>query len=99
MKIKTGDKVIILSGKEKGKTGTVYKAFPRRDEVVIEGMNTATKHQKNRRIKSQGQVVEVPMPIHISNVALVEGEKPVRAGFKLENDKKVRISRQSGKII
>ena len=99
MKIKKGDNVMVIAGKEKGKTGTVTQTLPKSDQVIIDGMNMATRHQKNRRARSQGQIIEKPMPIHVSNVSLVEGKKPVRAGYKVEDGKKVRISRASGKTI
>lgn len=87
---------MVIAGKDKGKTGTVLRALPTLDEVIIEGVNVATRHQKNRRVRSTGQIVEKSMPIHISNVALVEGKTPVRVGYKMEDGKKVRVSRASG---
>ncbi len=99
MKIKKGDNVIVIAGKDKGKTGTVLRALPVTDQVIIEGVNVATRHQKNRRMRSQGQIIEMSVPIHVSNVALVEGKKAVRTGYKTEDGKKVRVSRASGKKI
>lgn len=99
MKIKKGDNVIVLSGKDKGKTGKVEKALPKTSMVVVEGVNIATKHQKNRRTRSQGQVLKVSVPVHVSNVALVDDKKPVRVGYKIEDGKKVRVSRKTGKAI
>lgn len=103
MKIKKGDSVIVIAGKDKGKTGTVLETFPKKDQVLIDGINVVTRHQKNRRMRSQGQIIEKSMPIHVSNVSLLEGKKPVRVGYKVEKDgdqiKKTRISRASGKAI
>jgi large subunit ribosomal protein L24 len=103
MKIKKGDTVVVRTGKEKGKTGVVEATFAKHDQVLVAGINIVTKHQRNRRTRSQGQIIERPMPIHVSNVALVEGGKPVRVGYKVEGEgekaKKVRISRASGKAI
>lgn len=103
MKIKKGDTVIVIAGKDKGKIGTVTETFPRDMKVIIDEVNVVTKHQKNRRVRSQGQIIKRPMPIHVSNVALVDGKKPVRVGYKLEGEgkqqKKVRIARQTGKTI
>lgn len=103
MKIKQGDTVKVIAGKDKGKTGTVLKTLIDTDQVVIEGVNVATKHQKNRRSRSQGQIIEKSMPIHVSNVALMEGDKTVRIGYSFtgEGDKrtKVRVARPSGKQI
>lgn len=101
MKIRKGDTVQIIAGKDKGKTGTVLTALPRTEQVIIEGMNVAKKHQKNRRSRSQGQIIDLSLPIHVSNVALLEGNKPVRVGYSIEgegeNRKKVRVARPSGK--
>lgn len=99
MKIKKGDNVVVLSGKDKGKTGTVLEAMPKTEQVVIEGVNVAVKHQKNRRVRSQGQIIERSMPIHASNVAVAEGGKPTRVGYKVENGKKIRVSKKTGKTL
>ena len=99
MKIKKGDNVIVIAGKDKGKTGSVINALPQTEQVIVDGINVITKHQRNRRRGSQGQIIEKSAPIHVSNVALVEDGKPVRVGYKQEDKKKVRISRQSGKTI
>jgi len=90
---------MVIAGKDKGKTGAVDRILRSTDQVLIDGINMATKHQKNRRMRSQGQVIEKPMPVHVSNVALVEDGKPVRVGYKVEGDKKVRVSRKTGKTL
>jgi len=90
---------MVIAGKDKGKTGAVTDTFATTEQVIVEGVNVATKHQKNRRIRSQGQLIEKAMPIHVSNVAVVEGGKPVRVGYQIEDGKKVRVSRPSGKKI
>jgi large subunit ribosomal protein L24 len=99
MKIKKGDNVIVIAGKDKGKTGSILETLPKSDQVIIDGVNVATRHQKNKRARSQGQIIEKSMPIHVSNVSLLEGKKPVRVGYKVEDGKKTRISRASGKTI
>ncbi len=105
MKIKKGDNIIILSGKDKGKEGKVLEAMPKIDRVVVEGINTGTRHKKSRRKGSQGQIITRPMPIHISNVALVDKKtgKPTRVGYTFEGEgkdaKKVRVARKSGEKI
>ena len=99
MKIKQGDTVKVIAGKDKGKTGTILTTMKKSDQVVIEGVNVVKRHQKNRMARSQGQIVEKSMPIHVSNVALIEGNKTVRAGYTVEGDKKVRISRKTSKKI
>ena len=103
MKIKTKDTVKIIAGKDKGKTGTIHSVDTAREKVVIEGINTVTKHQKNRRSRSKGQIVEKSAPIHVSNVALLVDDTPVRVGYTVEINgttrNKVRVARPSGKKI
>ncbi len=103
MKIRKGDTVQVIAGKDKGKTGTVLTAMPKLDAVLIEGVNVVKRHQKNRRTRSQGQIIEKSMPIHVSNVALIAGDKPVRVGYTFEGEgekrTKVRVARPSGKKI
>lgn len=104
MKIKKGDKVMVITGKDKGKTATVTVALPKTEQVILDGINVATKHQKSRRTRSQGQIIEKSMPIHVSNVALIgDDKKAVRAGYTVEKEgdksKKVRVARPSGKKI
>ncbi len=93
----------VIAGKDKGKTGTILRTMKDTNQVVIEGVNVATKHQKSRRTRSQGQIIEMSMPIDASNVALLEGGKPVRVGYIFEGEgekrTKVRVSRKSGKKI
>lgn len=99
MKIKQGDSVVVIAGKDKGKTGTVSRTLPKTDQVVIDGVNLATKHQKNRRTRSQGQIIEIERPVHVSNVAIEVDGKPSRVGYQLEDGKKVRIAKKTGKAI
>lgn len=103
MKIKQGDTVKVIAGKDKGKTGTVMTTLKDTDQVIVEGINVAKRHTKNRRARSQGQIIEKSMPVHVSNVALMDGKKAVRAGYKFEGEgdkqKKVRVARQTGKQI
>jgi large subunit ribosomal protein L24 len=103
MKIKKGDKVVVIAGKDKGKTGAVALALPQTHQVVIDDVNVVTRHQKSKHANSQGQIINKSMPIHVSNVALVEDNKPVRAGYTVEKEgdksKKVRIARPSLKKI
>lgn len=99
MKIKQGDSVVVIAGKDKGKTGTVREALPQTDQVVIAGVNVVTKHQKNRQVRSRGQIVEVERPIHVSNVALAVDGKPTRVGYTITDGKKERIAKKTGKAI
>ncbi len=98
MKIKKGDNVIVIAGKDKGKTAKVLKAFPQEGKVVLEGLNMQKKH-KRAMGNQKGQLVEISAPLNVSNVALVEGGKKVRVGAKVVGDKKVRVSKKSGKTI
>lgn len=83
MKIKKGDKVIVITGKDKGTTGTVGRAFPAENRVIVEGVNLRKKHQKGKR-GGTGQIVEKPAPIHVSNVMLIDSKtgKGTRARAK-----------------
>ncbi len=102
MKIKKGDEVVVIAGKDKGATGKVLRVDPRRERVVVEGVNLITKNIKadqQRAGKESGRVT-VEAPLHVSNVAIVEDGKPVRVGYRINEDgTKVRISRRSGKEI
>lgn len=99
MKIKKGDNIIVIAGKDKGKTGKVVKAFPKNNLIVVEGINKNKKHQRPTKSGAKGQIVEKVMPLHVSNVMIVEGGKGVRIGKKTLADKKIRISKKSGKEI
>lgn len=101
MKIKTGDTVQILAGKDKGKTGKVMQVFPGMNKLVVEGVNLTTKHLKGNS-QQKGKKIEFPAPLHISNVALVAKDgKPGRVGYDLaEKDGKTtrtRVLRKAGK--
>lgn len=102
MKIKTGDNVIVISGKEKGKRGKITKVFHDIDKVIVEGLNLKKKYQKNRDSKKENQVLDVEYPIHVSNVALVDEKsgKPSKIGIKVdEKGKKIRVLKRSGEEI
>ncbi len=101
MKIKKGDTVVITAGKDRGKEGSVVRSFPKKEQVLVEGVNVVKRHQKSRRRGSVGQIVEKPMPIHVSNVAFKGAKgKPVRVGYTQEGKgkeaKKVRVQRPDG---
>lgn len=101
MKIKKGDTVKILVGKDKGKDGLVLKVFPKENQVLVEGINVAKKHQKATQTQAPG-IVEKTRPIHISNVSALDpkDKKPTRVGYKvLKDGKKIRVSKRSGEII
>jgi len=105
MKIKKGDRVIILSGKDKGREGTVRVADPDKQRVIVEGVSMIKKNTKinyqGRRGAKEGGIVHQEACIHVSNVALIDPETKgaARAGYRLDGDKKVRVSRPSGKDV
>jgi len=99
MKIKKNDNIIVITGKDKGKTAKVVRAFPKDDLIVVEGVNMKKKHQRANKSNSKGQIIEKAMPIHVSNVMLLEGKKGVRVGKKMIGEKKVRVSKKTGKEI
>ena|SRR5688572_33461265 len=101
MKIKKGDQVIVLTGKDKGKKGEVLRAIPSERRVVVQGVNVATRHQKPTQT-SAGGIEKQEKPIHVSNVALADpkGGKATRVGYKvLKDGKKVRIAKKSGETV
>jgi large subunit ribosomal protein L24 len=99
MKIRKGDTVKVIAGKDKGQTGSVLKIHTVTNQVTVEGLNVSKRHQKAKSKGTAGQIIEISKPINASNVALMEGDKTVRAGYQITDGKKVRISRQSGKVV
>ena len=98
MKIKKDDKVIVLSGKDKGKQGKILSADPKAMKVVVEGVNVATKHQKPMKQGQEGGIIKVETPIYASKVQLVctKCDKGTRVGYKLVDGKKVRVCKHCG---
>ena len=99
LKIKKGDRVRVLSGKDRGKEGTVLRALPDQGKLIVEGVNTARKHQKPTRVNQSGGIVDRDMPIDVSNVAVLSpGDgRPTRIGYKVQADgTKVRVCRRTG---
>ena len=96
MKLKKGDTVVVLTGKDKGKQGEVQRVLPTADKVIVTGVNTATKHAKARRANDKAGIIDRDMPIHVSNVAFVHKGKAVRLGYELRDGKKVRVARVGG---
>jgi len=109
MKVKKGDRVRVLAGKDVGKEGTVSRVIPERDRVIVDGINVAKKHQKATRATMQGGIIDKDMPIHVSNVALVCAKcGPTRVGYKYEGNlpdgrpdrkTKVRVCRKCGAVL
>jgi large subunit ribosomal protein L24 len=100
-KIKKGDKVVILSGKDKGKTGEVTKSFPKDGKVIVSGVNIATRHKKPTQGNPQGGLERSEAPLHASKVAIADPKtgKPTRVRFEVKGDKKVRVAVRSGETI
>lgn len=99
MRVKKGDTVVVIAGKDKGKKGTVAKVLPKTNKVLVEGVNVITKHQKPTAVNPQGGIINKEAPIHISNVMPVDPEtgKGTRVRFEVKDGKKVRVSVKSGK--
>ncbi|MEJ2410974.1 MAG: 50S ribosomal protein L24 [Novosphingobium sp.] len=99
-KIKKGDSVVVLSGKDKGRTGTVLQVLPKDGKVVVEGVNVATKHRKPTQMNPQGGIDRTPAPMAISKVAVADKDgKPTRVRFEVKDGKKVRVAVKSGETI
>ena len=99
-KIKKGDRVVVLAGKDKGRQGAVLKVLPKDERVVVEGLNMVQRHTRPTQLDPQGGIKNKEASIHLSNVAIVDSKgKPTRVGFKVEGDKKVRIARTTGEVI
>ena len=98
MNIKKDDKVVVLSGKDKGKQGKILVSDPKAAKVVVEGVNVATKHQKPRKQGEEGGIIKVETPIYASKVQLVcpKCGKATRVAHKIEGDKKVRVCKKCG---
>lgn len=98
MKIKSGDTVIVIAGKDKGKTGKVIKVLSKENRVIVEGVNIQTKHKKAKNPQDEAGLIKIEGSIDISNVMYYDQKenKPSRIGYIFEGDKKVRISKKSG---
>jgi large subunit ribosomal protein L24 len=100
MKLRKGDTVEVITGKDKGKQGEIAFVFPKTNKVIVNGINVAAKHQKARRANEQGGIIHKDLPLHASNVMLVHKGKKVRVGYQTQDDgTKVRIARPSGEVI
>ncbi|MCM1526447.1 MAG: 50S ribosomal protein L24 [Bacteroides sp.] len=99
MKIKKGDTVKVITGKDNGAEGKVLSVDMKKRKVLVEGVNKITKHQKPSQSNPNGGIVEKEAPIDISNVMLVVNGKPTRVGFKMDGDKKVRYAKATGEVI
>ena len=99
-KIKKGDTVVVLTGKDKGKTGEIINLLTTESKVLVRGVNVQTKHKKPSQAGAGG-LQKIEAPIHVSNVALIDPKtkKPTRVGYKTVGDKKARVARRSGETI
>lgn len=102
LKVKQGDEVIVLTGRDKGAKGSILKVFPEERKVLVQGINVVTKHQKPTQLNPQGGIQKIEKPIHVSNVALVDPKegKATRVGYKaLKDGRKVRVAKRSGETV
>jgi len=101
MKIKKGDMVLIISGKDRGKKGKILKTFPAEHKILVEGINLRKKHQRSKKTGEKGQIITLPAPINISNAKLIcpKCGKPARIGYKIVENKKYRICKKCGQEI
>ena len=99
-KIKKGDRVILLTGKDKGRTGNVTRVMPKDSRVLISGLNMVQRHTRPTQADPQGGIKHKEASVHVSNVAIVDSNgKPSRVGFKVEDGKKVRVAKTTGEVI
>ena len=101
MHVKKGDKVKVLSGKDRGKEGTVLEAFPKKERVLVEGVNMIQKHAKPSQDNPQGGILNIEAPIHASNVLPIDPKsgEPTRVGYEVKDGKKIRIAKKSGEAL
>lgn len=101
MHVKKGDKVMVISGKDKGKTGVILASFPKKDRVLVEGVNIVKKHTKPSQVNPQGGIISQEAPIHVSNVMPIDPKtgEPTRVGYQIVDGKKVRVAKKSGEVL
>ncbi len=99
LKIKTGDTVRVIAGDHKGQEGKIVKILKDKNKAIVEGVNMVSKHTKPSAQNPQGGISKFEAPIHISNLAFIEGGNTTRVGFRMEGDKKVRFSKKTDKAI
>ena len=100
LKIKKGDKVVVITGRDKGKSGEILEVLRAENRVIVQGVNMAQRHQK-QSMQQEGGIVQKELAIHVSNVALIDpkSEKPTRIGYKMDGERKVRVARRSGEAL
>lgn len=101
MHVKKGDKVKVISGKDKGQVGTILEAYPKKQRVLVEGVNMIKKHSKPSNDNPQGGIITKEAPIHVSNVMPLDPKtgEPTRVGYQVVDGKKVRIAKKSGQSL
>ncbi|OIK12015.1 50S ribosomal protein L24 [Peribacillus sp. B-H-3] len=101
MHVKKGDKVVVISGKDKGKQGVILEAFPKKNRVLVEGVNIVKKHSKPSQVNPQGGINSREAAIHVSNVMPLDPKSgnPTRVGYKMVDGKKVRVATKSGESL
>ena len=101
MRLKKGDKVVVIAGSEKGKEGTISKVLPKEEKVIIAGLNMVKKHVKPNQSEPEGKITEKEAPIHVSNVALVDPKTKVatKVRYEVKDGKKVRVAKKSSTVI
>jgi large subunit ribosomal protein L24 len=99
-KIRKGDNVVVLTGKDKGRTGEVLAVLPKEDRAVVRGLNMVKRHQRQTQTQEAG-IINKEASLHLSNLAVADPKdgKPTRVGFRIEGDKKVRVAKRSGVVI
>ena len=99
-KIRKGDRVVVLTGKDKGRQGSVSKVFPKESRVLVDGLNMVQRHTRPSQGDPQGGIKNKEAPLHVSNVAVVDSKgKATRVGFRMDGDKKVRFAKTTGEVI
>ncbi|WP_442597498.1 50S ribosomal protein L24 [Neobacillus sp. D3-1R] len=101
MHVKKGDKVMVISGKDKGKTGVILEAYPKQSRVLVEGVNVVKKHSKPSQANPQGGIISQEAPVHVSNVMPIDPKSgnPTRVGYTTVDGKKVRVAKKSGEVL
>ena len=100
LKVKKGDKVVVITGRDKGKSGEILQVLRAENRVIVQGINMAQRHQR-QTMQQEGGIIQKELPIHVSNVALIDPktEKPTRIGYKMDGERKIRVARRSGEAL
>src|SRR6185436_12926429 len=101
LKIKKGDKVVVITGRDKGKTGEVVKVLREENRLIVQGVHMVKRHQRQTSMQTQGGIIEKEATIHVSNVAHIDPktQKPTRIGYRMDGERKIRVARGSGEAI